>query len=121
MNRIGICGHYGGNKVFLDGQTIKTKVLTQEVENTLGEECVLKMDTYGGKKKLFSHIIHLIKLFYKCKSIIILPAYNSLRIFAPILVLLNMFNTRKLYYVVIGGWLPDYVDTHIGKIRLHIC
>ena len=118
MNRIGICGHYGGNKVFLDGQTIKTKVLTQEVENTLGEECVLKMDTYGGKKKLFSHIIHLIKLFYKCKSIIILPAYNSLRIFAPILVLLNMFNTRKLYYVVIGGWLPDYLVKKKWLIRI---
>ena len=30
MNSISIIGHYGKNKEFLDGQTIKTKIITKE-------------------------------------------------------------------------------------------
>ena len=30
---VGIIGHFGGKKVFLDGQTIKTKILYEELRN----------------------------------------------------------------------------------------
>lgn len=32
---VGIIGHFGGKKVFLDGQTIKTKILYEELRNTM--------------------------------------------------------------------------------------
>ena len=38
-----------------------------------------------------------------------MPAENGLRIFAPLLVLLNLLFHRKLHYVVIGGWLPEFL------------
>ena len=47
----------------------------------------------------------------QCKNVIILPAHNSLRIFAPMLAFVNYFYNRKLHYVVIGGWLPEFVST----------
>ena len=31
-NKLGIIGHFGGNKKFLDGQTVKTKILYEELE-----------------------------------------------------------------------------------------
>ena len=35
MYKIGICGHYGGGKNCLDGQTIKTKIITKELEKNM--------------------------------------------------------------------------------------
>lgn len=111
MNRIGICGHYGGNKNFLDGQTVKTKIITKELQKDLGSNEVKIVDTYGGKKRLLPIVFNLIKLVMQCKNIVILPAHNSLRIFAPLLAFGNNFYHRKLHYVVIGGWLPEFVAT----------
>lgn len=109
MNKIGICGHYGGNNNFLDGQTVKTKIITKELEKVFGDNEVKKVDTFGGKSRLVSIILNLISLVMSCKNIIILPAHNSLRIFAPLLAFVNSFYHRKLHYVVIGGWLPEFV------------
>lgn len=111
MNKIGICGHYGGNNNFLDGQTVKTKIITKELEKVFGDNEVKKVDTFGGKSRLVSIILNLISLVMSCKNIIILPAHNSLRIFAPLLAFVNSFYHRKLHYVVIGGWLPEFVAT----------
>ena len=52
MNGIGICGHYGGNKNCLDGQTVKTKIITKELQKDFGSNEVKIVDTYGGKKRL---------------------------------------------------------------------
>lgn len=111
MNKIGICGHYGGNNNFLDGQTVKTKIITKELEKEFGDNEVKKVDTFGGKRRLVPILLNLISLVGSCKNIIILPAHNSLRIFAPLLTFVNYFYNRNLHYVVIGGWLPEFVAT----------
>lgn len=111
MNKIGICGHYGGNNNFLDGQTVKTKIITKELEKEFGDNEVKKVDTLGGKRRLVPILLNLIRLVMNCENIIILPAHNSLRIFAPLLAFVNRFYHRKLHYVVIGGWLPEFVAT----------
>lgn len=111
MKSIGICGHFGGNKNFLDGQTVKTKIVTKELEKEFGDDEVKKVDTFGGKRRLVPILLNLISLVVSCKNIIILPAHNSLRIFAPLLAFMNNFYHRKLHYVVIGGWLPEFVST----------
>ncbi|WP_298881482.1 glycosyltransferase family 4 protein [uncultured Phascolarctobacterium sp.] len=109
MVKIGVCGHFGGGKNFLDGQTVKTKIVTKELQREFGNNEVKKVDTYGGKKRLFSIITNLIGLVISCKNVIIFPAQNSLMLFAPILAFINRFYHRKLHYVVIGGWLPEFV------------
>lgn len=111
MKSIGICGHFGGNNIFLDGQTVKTKIITKELEKEFGDNEVKKVDTFGGKERLVPILLNLISLVVSCKNIIILPAHNSLRIFAPLLAFMNNFYHRKLHYVVIGGWLPEFVAT----------
>lgn len=110
MVKIGICGHYGGNQKFLDGQTVKTKIITKELQQEFGNEQVKYVDTFGGRKRIFSIIIGLVRLLASCKNVIILPAHNSLRLFAPLLATLNYFYHKKLHYVVIGGWLPEFVE-----------
>lgn len=109
MIKIGVFGHFGGNRNFIDGQTVKTKIITRELQKKYGDAEVKKVDTFGGKRRLVPIILNLISLVLSCKNIIILPAHNSLRIFAPLLAFVNSFYHRKLHYVVIGGWLPEFV------------
>ena len=110
MYKIGICGHYGGNETFLDGQTVKTKTITKELQKIYGNDKIILIDTYHGKKKIVSLIFSLFKLVATCSNVIILPAHNSLRLFAPILVTFNFIFHRRLHYIVIGGWLPDFIQ-----------
>ena len=109
MNKLSIIGHFGKDKEFLDGQTIKTKIVAKELENQLGASEVYKIDTYGGKKALPKLFFKSISALKKSKNVVILPAHNGLKFFVPVLTFFNKFFRRKLYYVVIGGWLADYL------------
>lgn len=93
----------------LNGQTVKTKVLIEELKNDYGVKQLLLINTSGGiitRIKLFFRILH---GMFCCKNFIILPAENGLRVIAPYLFLINKIFNRNLYYDVIGGWLPDFL------------
>ena len=114
MKRVTVFGHFGFGQNLANGQTIKTKIVTAEIEKSVGEEQVEKIDTVGGVKALP-------KLFFKCrkalknsKNVIILPAHNGVKFFVPVLTFFNKFFKRKLFYVVIGGWLPKYLEDKKG-------
>ncbi|KRN88436.1 glycosyltransferase [Ligilactobacillus ceti] len=110
MEKIGIIGHFGKNKNLLNGQTIKTKIISEGLVKRYGRENISYLDTYNSKKEFIIKIIMLIRLMRKCENIIMLPAHNGLRIFAPLMVLINKFYKRNLYYIVIGGWLPSFLE-----------
>lgn len=105
--KVGICGHFGGNIFFSDGQTIKTKILFEELSQALGGEEVKIVDTYCWRKKPIKIIMESIFLIMRTKNVIILPGSNGINVFVPLFSLINMFFQRKLHYVVIGGWLPE--------------
>ena len=107
MYKIGICGHFGGNKISLDGQTIKTKIITQELKKIYA---VKTLDTFNSRKRIINILLGLIFLLIQCENIIILPAHNGLKIIAPFLVFFNKIFKRKLHYIVIGGWLSKYLE-----------
>lgn len=109
-----VIGHFGGTKIFLDGQTIKTKTITEELERQLGADNVGKIDTYGGIKRYFSLSFQLLHSLKKFNNIVILPAQRGLRIIAPLLVFFNKFFHRRLFYCVIGGWLPIVLKNQKG-------
>lgn len=111
MNKkVGIIGHFGFGRDFLDGQTIKTKTLAKVLKNSFGEELITLCDTHNGPKFLLKLPFVGIRLLHSCENIIILPAHNGIRIIAPLLVVLNFFFQKKLHYVVIGGWLPNLLS-----------
>lgn len=112
MKKIGVCGHFGGNREFLDGQTVKTKIVASELKSIYGESEIKIVDTYGGAKKVILHFMKLWKLLADCKNIFILPAHNAVKLFVPYLVFLNRFYKKKLHYIVIGGWLPKLVSSN---------
>lgn len=110
MFKICVIGHFSLNKELLNGQTIKTKIITAELENRFGNDEVLKIDTCNGKANLISTIFHTVCAMKDCRNVLMLPAHNGLRLFAPLLRLLKPFSKSKLHYVVIGGWLAEFLQ-----------
>ncbi len=109
MKKTAVIGHFGGGKEFLDGQTVKTKSVTDALEKKFGKNEVLKIDTYGGKKILLKLPFLFLSVLKQCENVVILPAHNSLRIVPRLLQLLNCFYKRRIHYVVIGGWLASFL------------
>ncbi len=110
MKQVCVVGHLGLGYDLLNGQTIKTKIVTQELERKFGKENVLKVDTHGGILSYLKLPILLLKALLTCRNVAILPAQNGLRIIAPLLYVMNLFLRKKIHYIVIGGWMPKLIE-----------
>ena len=118
MKAVSAIGHFALGKVFLDGQTIKTKIITEELQRQLGQAQVSIIDTHGGLKALAKAPRQCLAALQKNRNVVIFPAHNGLRVYAPLLSRLrHFFKGRRLHYVVIGGWLPQFLQKrkHLAK------
>lgn len=112
LKMVSVIGHFGNGKNLLNGQTVKTKIVTDELCKQLGSDEVLKLDTAGGKGTLLKAPFQCLKALKIAKNVIIFPAHNGVRVYVPLLSFFRkFFKNRKLHYVVIGGWLPDFLKT----------
>ena len=110
LKAISVIGHFGKGKTLLNGQTVKTKIVTDELCKQFGDVEVIKFDTAGGRSALLKAPFQCLSALKKTKNVIIFPAHNGLRVYAPLLSLFRIFfKGRKLHYVVIGGWLPEFL------------
>lgn len=109
MKKICIIGHFGFGKNLLNGQTIKTKIITAEIEKQFGEKNIFLLDLAGGVKKIPSLLIKIPIMLARCSNLIMMPVENGLMFLTPVLRFWNAFFKRKLHYVVIGGWLPEFL------------
>lgn len=107
--KIAIIGAFGKKLNLLNGQTIKTKIIADELERMYGEHDVLRIDTYGKLNWILS-VIKSIWAFLFCRNLIIMPANNGLKVFAPLLAYLNQLFRKRIHYVVIGGWLDCFLN-----------
>ena len=103
-------GHYGGERIFLDGQTVKTKTITKALEDVYGTNNILRVDTYKSKKFFVKFIFQAQSILRKSQNIMVLPAQNGVRFIAPVLNFWNKFYKRRIHYCVIGGWLPSFLE-----------
>ena len=109
MKKVCVMGHFGFGEDMLNGQTVKTKIVTTELKRQLGADQVMKIDTHGGARILPKVVFQLLQAFRRCRNVIILPAHNGIRIFVPLCVAFHRIYHRNLHYVVIGGWLPEFL------------
>ena len=110
MNKICIYGHFGENKNFLNGQTIKTKNIYNTLQKHYNTGEINKVDTYNWKRNPFRFLKTCIKSFKNSENIIILPAQNGVKVFIPLFLFLRKIYKRKVFYIVIGGWLPQILS-----------
>ena len=114
---VGVCGHFAHDIQMFDGQTVKTKMLFEYLNNEYPNS-VKCLDTHNVKNHLLLFIRRIIDLIVNCRNIIILPAENGLQVIAPLVVLLNVIFKRNLHYVVIGGWLPVFLKQKRWLIKV---
>ena len=112
-HQVGVIGHFGHGKNLLNGQTIKTKIVTHELERVYGADSVLKFDTHGGAKAMLKLPIQVFNALRKTERVVIFPAHNGVRIVTPMLLAQNLFFHRSLHYVVIGGWIANFLKNFI--------
>ena len=111
MYKVGLIGALGVKNIPNGGQEIKTAVIASEIALRVGNDVFMKINTQGK----FFHIklpFILLSLLVLCKNIVLLPGQNGLKIFGPFFALFNIFFRRKIHYVVVGGWLPDFIEQH---------
>lgn len=115
--KIGIIGHFGFGLDLANGQTIKTLIIANELEQVYGQNNIVKIDTHGGFKAIIPVIRGCIFCLKHCSNVIIMLTENGLKIVVPLLVQLNKKYKKKLHYVVIGGWLPSFLDKHHSLLK----
>lgn len=111
MKKVAVIGHFGIGLDLANGQTIKTKIVTEEVEKYCNEKAMI-IDAHGGVKAIIPVIIGSVKSLIQCKNIILMLTENGLKVSIPILSFVNIFFHRRLHYVVVGGWLPEFLKKH---------
>ena len=109
--KISIIGHFGGNENILDGQTIKTKILYDELKNATDWK-IKKVDTYYKRKKSLKLIKDLIIAILTTNDIIILLSRNGMKLFFPLLSFSAKLFNKRIYHDVIGGNLDIYVQKY---------
>lgn len=118
MKKVAVIGHYAYGLEYLDGQTIKTKIVTKELCKVYGESEILQFDTHGGVKVLLKAPAYVWRAMKNTQNIIILPAHNGLCIFGRLLPFFKIFfKKRKIHYVVIGGWLSKILEKQKGLAK----
>ena len=65
MKKAGVCGHFGFGRSLLNGQTVKTKNVTDELQKYFGDAQVAVADSCGGIKAMPRMAIDVLRLFKK--------------------------------------------------------
>jgi glycosyltransferase involved in cell wall biosynthesis len=112
MHKVGVCGHFGKEQDLLNGQTVKTKILTEELKRIYGSKEVMTIDTSEWKRNPIIMFIRCFGLIKNSHNLIILPAQNGVKVFLPLFIILSKFFHRKIHYVVVGGWLSMLLETN---------
>lgn len=112
MKKIAVIGHFGFDTESLDGQTVKTKILTDALCDYFGKQDVWQVDTHKWKKHPFKFAFQVMSMVWKAENVLILPAHKGLRVIVPLLSAARGLRPGcKLHYCVIGGWLPQIIKT----------
>lgn len=117
LYKVGIWGQYGDGGPIADGQAVRTTIITEEIERRYGKENVLRLNSNQWYNRPISFLRETIKLIVKSESVVIFPADNGFKVIVPIFYYLNKIFKRKLYDVVIGGYLPKLLSVNPEYVK----
>lgn len=106
---IAVIGRVADGVQLLDGQTVKTRILRDELQKYFPDQEVICVDTYKYSRRVVPVLWNTVRAFLKSEHIFVLLSRNGRRFFFPIITGLNRIFHRRLYHDVVGGALPDEV------------
>lgn len=105
-----VLGFFGYNTNQLDGQTIKTRSIYQLLVNKCEYgQTVSYFDTQDFKSRK-SRVFIMLKECWTADRVFYIPAHNNLKFFFPFLYFISLLRGSKIYYVVVGGWLAEFLS-----------
>lgn len=104
--KIGILGHFAKGESACGGQVIKTRIIEQAL--LAKNEEIAVVDSYKWKKHPFKFLFDIFKLSRKSDAMLMLPDAGGVKIY-PFLLKTFLSKKKKCFYVVIGGWLPNFL------------
>lgn len=110
MSKFAVIGVFDFKNLSTGGQPVKTRNLYQLLSEKYGTDEVAYIETYGWKKHPFKMIAAVHRAVKQSENVIMLPAHNGVKIFAPLLLRYAKGTSVKLFYDVIGGWLPQKTE-----------
>ena len=116
IKKIAIIGHFGGTESFLDGQTIKTKILYDELLTNTNWK-IVKVDTYYKNVRPIKLLMDSLKCLLTTRHVIVLLSGNGMKFYFPLLYICSKFLGTRVYHDLIGGDLDDYVRRHKESVR----
>lgn len=120
--KIGICGFLDRKAVGENGQTLRTLTVCQQIEKNYGEDAVYKISSHIWKKHPLKFFCQIVKMAATCENVIMFPDWKGVQVILPIFYCLRPIFRNKLFYNVIGAWLPDllakrkWLAKMIGKL-----
>ena len=109
MNKLAIIGYFAGGNPVSDGQGVKTKILTEEIEQALGKESVLRIDTFDWRRNPLALFWACIKAVRTHKNVVLMTDSGGIKVFPWLLRLAGIGSSCRISYVVIGGWLVHFL------------
>lgn len=97
------------------GQPVKTRELYYALRDHYGEAAVSCVETSQWKLRPLRMLGALLRNVPRSDVLIMLPAQNGIKVFSWLLQILKK-RGAKLYYDVIGGWLPEMASKDAGLL-----
>lgn len=112
VKTLGIVGRIAAGTKLCDGQTIKTRVLRDELRVKYPEAEINIVDVYNYKKRLFTIIWELIDCLKNSQIVIVLLSRNGRRFIFPLISFFNLFFHKPLIHDVIGGGSVELIQKY---------
>lgn len=108
--RVLVLGYFGYESNQLDGQTIKTRNVYKMLQSNAGDDEVSYFDTQSVQSNK-RNLITMLRMLWTCDRLFYLPAHNNLKYVFPFVFFLCKLRKVPIEYVVVGGWLADFLHT----------
>lgn len=80
-DNIAVIGRLAEGTELLDGQTVKTKILYEELQKAFPDRHVVCVDVYQYRRRFFGILFRTLKAFWECGHIFVLLSRNGRKFF----------------------------------------
>jgi glycosyltransferase involved in cell wall biosynthesis len=122
MSRLVVLGHFADGESRVDGQIVRTRLVRSELAKRLGKSQVVSVDTGRLSRKPIQTLLGIFRGLRKCTDAVIMPGERGLKWLLPVYLGCMKRYRLRLHYLVVGGWLPAYLESRPQDIkRLAAC
>lgn len=116
-NKVAIIGNFARRNMSYNGQTIKTRILLEEMRKQLPSFNIVELDTDGYRRHPFSLMFKVMYSLASCEHIIILLSRNGRRVLFPVLYHCNRVFKHHIWHNVIGAASFELIQKYPAWIK----